>query len=443
MKVTRNPRCRRVRSAETNGVRTRRKVRAVDKAGHYNVTIHHVAHKSLTFMKDIFNTLVDGQWRYTLTVFALSFFLCWTGFALLWWLVAAAHGDLNLDENGQRLDGKSRPCVEGTTNFAGFLLLSIETQVSIGYGLRYPNEECPEAIFLLVMQVVAGIGIQGAMVGIIYAKMIRPSKRLTEVIFSKIAVICQRDGHLCLMFRVCDPRYTHIICSDIKAYLLENKLTPEGERLKSYQSPLRLESDGHLLLLWPVAVVHVIDEDSPFYDLSAKDLLEKKFEVIVTFSGSSSATGQLTQSRTSYLPREILWGHRFQNLLRFDEGLQCYVADCELLNRTYAFDTPLCSAKRLDEVMQEVNDFEAHYKSQEYVDVEHSNSQDISNNTDNTGGFSPLDPLMEDEVEENIFDYFENSIVDIERRNSSDSYSSDEFIIGHTRYKDGLKHTIV
>lgn len=70
--------------------------------------------------------------------------------------------------------------------------------------------------------------------------------------------------------------------------------------------------------------------------------------------------------------------------------------------------------------------------------------QEISNNMENINGFTPLYPLIEDQLEENIYDYCENNGFDTQRRNSSSSFSSEEsFVIGHTIYKDGFKHTII
>lgn len=42
-----------------------------------------------------------------------------------------------------------------------------------------------------------------------------------------------------------------------------------------------------------------------------------RFEIIVTFSGASASTGQTTEERTSYLSREIAWGHRFVNMTEY------------------------------------------------------------------------------------------------------------------------------
>lgn len=64
-------------------------------------------------------------------MFALSFALCWLLFALLWFLISHAHGDLDFDPvTGERMSDGPTPCVTGANSFAGFLLLSVETQVS-------------------------------------------------------------------------------------------------------------------------------------------------------------------------------------------------------------------------------------------------------------------------------------------------------------------------
>lgn len=50
----------------------------------------------------------------------------------------------------------------------------------------------------------------------------------------------------------------------------------EGEILHQFQQTLKLDSNGRSFMLFPVIACHVIDQYSPLYDLSAKDLLEKK-----------------------------------------------------------------------------------------------------------------------------------------------------------------------
>lgn len=59
-----------------------------------NVIQKRISQRKVRFLQDIFTTLVDSQWRWTLIVFALSFVLSWLFFAGIWWLIAVTHGDL-------------------------------------------------------------------------------------------------------------------------------------------------------------------------------------------------------------------------------------------------------------------------------------------------------------------------------------------------------------
>lgn len=81
--------------------------------------------------QDIFTTLVDAQWRWTLLVFSMNFLLSWLGFALIWWLIAYSHGDLD-PENHANSNSTFIPCIENIRGFTSSFLFSIETQHTIG-----------------------------------------------------------------------------------------------------------------------------------------------------------------------------------------------------------------------------------------------------------------------------------------------------------------------
>lgn len=71
------------------------KARFIAKNGSCNL-----AHKNIReqgrFLQDVFTTLVDLKWRFTLVIFTTTFVSSWLLFAMSWWLVAFAHGDLDL-----------------------------------------------------------------------------------------------------------------------------------------------------------------------------------------------------------------------------------------------------------------------------------------------------------------------------------------------------------
>ena len=53
----------------------------------------------------------------------------------------------------------------------------------------------------ICFQSIVGVMIQACMVGIIFSKLARPKKRASTLMFSRNAVVCQRDGTNCLLFR--------------------------------------------------------------------------------------------------------------------------------------------------------------------------------------------------------------------------------------------------
>lgn len=269
-------------------------------------------------------------------------------FAVLWYIVAYEHGDIIGTE---MYDPKIEPCVTLMNDFISCFLFSLETQYSTGYGSRSPTTECPEGIFVLIVQSICGMLIQSVMTGIVFAKLARPKARTQNIMFSKKAVICLRDGFLSLMFRVGDVRKSLIIGSSLRAWLLQHRITPEGEILPHYQHKLKLNIDSggtDIFLVWPLTVLHRIDTSSPLYDVSAADLLNTNFEIVVVLDGTVETTGQQTEARTSYIPNEILWGHRFMTLLKYYRKRRYgYAVDYSRFDQTVEVETPLCSAREL------------------------------------------------------------------------------------------------
>lgn len=262
------------------------------------------------------------------------------------------HRSLSLSLHVSTADSNWVPCVFNIYSFTSCFLFSIETQHTIGYGVRTTTEECPEAIFIMCFQSIYGVMVQAFMVGIVFAKMTRPKQRTQTLLFSKQAVVCQRDGHLVLMFRVGDIRKSHIIGASVRAQLIKSYQTKEGEVNPQYVTELSVGTDGcdsDLFFIWPMIVAHRIDESSPFYNMSATDMLQEKFEIVVILEGTVESTGQTTQARSSYLNMEILWGHRFLPVVSYNTDRQGYDIDYSRFNETMSVDTPLCSAHELAE----------------------------------------------------------------------------------------------
>ena len=72
----------------------RRRRRVLSKDGRSNVRIDHVSGRGALYLRDLWTTFLDMQWRYKLFLFSATFAGTWFLFGLLWYLVALVHGDL-------------------------------------------------------------------------------------------------------------------------------------------------------------------------------------------------------------------------------------------------------------------------------------------------------------------------------------------------------------
>ncbi|KAI4467360.1 inward rectifier potassium channel [Holotrichia oblita] len=310
--------------------------RLIRKSGKYNVSRHEKTQIWDKYLRDFCNTLVHSRWRWTVIAASSSFILTWLLFAVIWMLVANANGDAELTNDRLK-------CIIGVQGFAGYFMLSLESQVSIGYGSRSLNDHCPEVVFVLCLQIILGVAIGGLTVNIVYIKMTKSQNKYSKL-FSKHAVICRRDGDLSLMFRVRDEDSRHAIGTSITAYVLRK----DKETGEPYLENIPLEPYG--FLIWPLEIVHKITATSPLWDVSSYNLLSDKFEVIVTLQGTSPTTALCSRTRTSYTSSEILWGHKFKNCVKFVKNEGSYVVNHKNFNLSEEYSTHLCSAKRFAEV---------------------------------------------------------------------------------------------
>lgn len=156
--------------------------RLISKSGKANLTRTKLTNSWFRYTKDFSNTLVASRWRWTIICLTSSFLLSWLIFASLYMLVANSNGQLDINNE--------LPCFNGIDTFYGYFLFSLETQATIGYGSRYITRHCPEAVFLICLQIILGCAICGGIASIVLVKMSKPQLALySKSLFSKNAVV--------------------------------------------------------------------------------------------------------------------------------------------------------------------------------------------------------------------------------------------------------------
>lgn len=332
------------------------KRRLVSKNGQFRANLTNVQGSIIRhYIRDAFTTLVDAKWRWSFLIFILGFILTWLIFTFVYWSFAFYHGDIKYDDPYDEY--VNIPCIANVYDFTTAFLFSVETQHTIGYGSRHVTAECPHAVFAVFLQFIIGIGVQCLTAALIFTKLQTAKGRKNNVMFSKKACIGEVDGEWRLMVRVGDFSRSKLVAVKVIGLLVKRIKIPNSKTEHFEQDFITFESEGGnevLSLLWPSVVYHTIDTLSPLWPPEKITGFGGYHELIIMLEGSIESTSQPIQVRTSYLPREIQMGYKFQQIspqVKDDGKYHCSYFDidttCPVLTDLDKSERKLSKDKRL------------------------------------------------------------------------------------------------
>jgi len=202
-------------------------------------------------------------------------------------------------------------CIEGARpgSFWDAFAFSVQTLSTIGYGALSPKGVCGD----VVVSTEALVGMLGfaLVTGLVFVKFARPH---AGIIFSDVAVITQRNGEPCLMFRLANERGSDIVEASLHATVLLDEETAEGERMRRLYD-LKLVRDQTPLLLVSWLVIHPIDEDSPLFGLGAQVCEQEDVRVIISVTGMDGTFMQQVYAHHQYQHTDLRFGERFVDVI--------------------------------------------------------------------------------------------------------------------------------
>ena len=86
----------------------------------------------------------------------------------------------------------------------------------------------------------------------------------------------------------------------ISVKLLRRRISQEGEvfqEMKNLKVSPDTTEESCIFFVWPLDIIHVIDEDSPFYEISEADLANERFELVVVMEGTNETSNMTFQAR--------------------------------------------------------------------------------------------------------------------------------------------------
>jgi inward rectifier potassium channel len=123
-----------------------------------------------------------------------------------------------------------------------------------------------------------------------------------------------------LMFRLINERSDDLI--DVQAEVAVSFIGRDGKR---HFEELSLERDRVAFFPLSWTVVHPITPESPLFQLKSQDILKANVEVLVFITAVDEQLSRTVYAKSSYTASEILFGHKFVNIIERSEGGEMYV----------------------------------------------------------------------------------------------------------------------
>lgn len=282
--------------------------RFINKNGTPNV-INHAS--SWADKYSIYSVLINMKgWKFALLIFAFYTTINFL-FAVIYYLFCVPY-----------LQG----IVVGTPleTFEEVYFFSSQTLTTVGYGRISPTGFITNTIAAL--EALIGILTLAIITGLLYGRFVKPRAYIR---FSDRAVIAPFKEGKGLMFRLAPIKNATV--SEVTVNVAVSMLTEENGKTayKYFQLPLQFSTINSLYISW--TVVHPINEESPLYGLSMKDLKDADFEMMIYLKAFDEDFSNTVIARTSYTYDEIIDNAKF--LPVFHESPNGTVVELHKLNQ--------------------------------------------------------------------------------------------------------------
>jgi inward rectifier potassium channel len=232
--------------------------------------------------------LTMPRWRF-LSIIFLFYLLINSFFTLLYWL--AGPSGLAGIENENSLG-----------RLEELFFFSTQTFTTVGYGRVNPVSELTN--WIAAVESLIGFLSFAIAAGLLYGRFSRPKSFIR---FSDSLVYAKyREGHA-LMFRMVCYKDDHLLTNaEIK---VNARMVAKDQGYQFFNLDLERSHVDSLVLNW--TVVHPIDEHSPFFNLSRKEMEQLQPEISAYLTGFDEVYSSVVVSRASYALKDFKFGYKF------------------------------------------------------------------------------------------------------------------------------------
>jgi inward rectifier potassium channel len=249
-------------------------------------------------ISDTYDWLISMSWKEFLMIIFIVYLIVNTLFAFLYISIGIEylHGADGLTKRDQFFDA---------------FFFSAQTISTVGYGHINPDGFLTSC--LAAFESMLGLLAFALATGLLYGRFSRPT---AKIIYSKNMVVAPYKEITGLMLRLANYKSNQLIEIEVQMVMTYNEVV-DGKPIRRFY-PMELERTKISLLSMSWTVVHPIDEHSPLYLKTAKDLAEAEVEILILLKAFDDTFSQTVHTRTSYRDEDILFNARFSNIFSRD-----------------------------------------------------------------------------------------------------------------------------
>ena len=202
---------------------------------------------------------------------------------------------------------------------------SAQTLSTVGYGHLYPTGYAMN--FIAAIESLLGLLMFAVATGLMYGRFSRPR---SYIVFSENALITPFREGISLMFRMAPYKKHYLTDVEVKV-TVGIRVNDDGiQKNQFFSLKLDISKANTLTLNW--TLVHIIDEDSPFYGLSEDEIVQLQPEILVFVKGYDDEYSNTVVARTSYTWKEFVFGAKFRQMYYPSDDRKHTIMDLARLN---------------------------------------------------------------------------------------------------------------
>jgi inward rectifier potassium channel len=252
-------------------------------------------------LNDAYLHFIQMDWPPFLLILFTGFVLLNVLFALLYFILGNGH--LGMVDHTSSLDF-----------FLHCFYFSTQTFTTVGYGAISPSSNT--ASLIAAFEAFFGFLSFSLATGLLFGRFSRPNAKIR---YSKNALVSKVNGERALIFRLANARSTPLL--DLRATVIFSmSKNDEYKGIHRTYSRLNLQVSNIDFMPLNWTIVHFINDDSPFFQMTDDDILNSGGELLVHIRGFDEAFSQEVHSRFSYKSNEMMKNAVFKRAFSTDDS---------------------------------------------------------------------------------------------------------------------------